>query len=166
MRQAYLSVNVLSNNQKYLYTLSTNKIMKKKSSLYILIGLITLFLVISVIIIFPLIARNLGGKFALKTAAARDIALTLDTIYAYSYDIELEYDFDLSDFVVEISENIVKIHEQKHVVVIGNNLEGSDPVPGKYNFVPVNDKPNFVLDKPKKLVFKKENDILTVIGIT
>lgn len=126
-----------------------------------------LILLISVIVWFSYLEG--GKKFAkkeisLKAASAKNIALMIDTIYAYPYDMEIEYDIDLSKFVVEISENSVKIHDSSLVNVDSNKkLVGKDENFAQYGFVPINDDPTFIFDKPKDFIFKKIDGKLTII---
>ncbi len=123
----------------------------------VFISIITLVIGLFVGIMYPMIAKSYAtGKVALKTAAARDIAFVIDSMYVYPYDIQIDYDYDLSDFMVKISDNNVEIYEASFATA------ESDPTLAKYTFVSVDDNPNFILDKPTEIVFKKENGILTV----
>lgn len=125
--------------------------MTKRGSMLVPISIISLIIMGIVGFGLPKIAENAAsGKVALKTAAARDIALILDTMYAYPYDVEMEYNFDLSDFTVEICGKKVKISEG-----------GLDPTAAQYPFVPVDDNPKFVSDNPEKIFFKKEEGKIT-----
>jgi len=119
-----------------------------------LVFIAIIILVAALFVVFALPKIN-PGKIALKTAAARDIALILNTIYVYPYDIEMQYDFDLSEFVIEVSQQKVRIYDPSFGVA-------KDPTAAEYPFVPVNDNPNFILDKPSKIIFKKEKGVLTV----
>jgi len=122
--------------------------MRKRGHMLVIIALITTVIAIFVFLTFPNLAKDIKtGKIILKEASARDIALIIDTIYAYPYDMEVEYNVDLSDFVVQISQNTVKIRD------------------AEYSFVPVNDNPDFALNRPKKIIFTKTDGKLTVIGI-
>lgn len=121
--------------------------MTKKGMGIILISLIGIIVALFVFLVIPEIAKTYAsGKVALKVAAARDIALILDTMYAYPYDMEFEYNVDLSDFVVEISEN--------NVVIKIASLS-ADPTDAVYSFVPINDVPSYILQNPQKIIFKK-----------
>jgi|TARA_Y100000310_G_scaffold332396_1_gene407897 hypothetical protein len=125
--------------------------MTKRGSMLVPISIISLIIIVIVGFGLPNIAKvYASGKVALKTAAARDIALILGTIYAYPYDVEIEYDIDLSDFTVEICKKTVKISE-----------EGLDLTARQYPFVPVDDDPKFVLDGAEKIFFKKEEGKIT-----
>ena len=132
-------------------------VMAKRGSMLVFISIITLLIALFVGVVYPMIAKAYAsGEVALKVAAARDIALILDTVYASPYDIELNYDFDLSKFVVKISADKVEIDDPSF------GAPESDPTLASYSFVPVDDKPNFILNNPKKIVFKKEKGVLTV----
>ena len=136
--------------------------MQKRGQL-VFIALITIIMAAIVAFSYTCIAKSLAtGKTALKVSAARDMALIIDTIYAYPYDVELEYDIDLSKFIVEISENNVKIYDASLVKLEEDKITGRDPFFAQYSFSPVSEEPNFIFDKPKKLVFKKENGKLLV----
>lgn len=127
--------------------------MKKRGSMLVFIAMISVVISVFIFLIMPQIAKAyVSGKLALKVAAARDIALVLDTMYSYPYDMVLEYDVDLSDFIVEVSQKTVKIKMASQTV---------DPIEAKYGFVPINDDPAFTLLKPKKIIFKKENGKIT-----
>ena len=136
--------------------------MQKRGQL-VIIALITLLVAAFVVFSYIQIARSLStGKTALKVSAARDIALIIDTLYAYPYEVELEYDVDLSLFIVEISENSVKIYDSSFVKMESDNkVTGRDILFAQYNFAPTAgeefEELNFIFDKPKKLIFKKIN---------
>jgi hypothetical protein len=102
---------------------------------------------------------------ALKTAATRDMALIIDAIYSSPYDIEIDYDYDLSKLIVDISQSSVKIYDASLVSVDNGIIQGSDPNFAKYSFVPVDDNPNIILDRPKRILFSKTDDGLNIIGI-
>ena len=115
----------------------------------VFIMIVGLVVAIIAALMFPIIAKAYAsGDIILKITAVRDIALTIDTIYSYPQDLELEYDVDLSKFKVEISEGEVKIDREK------------------YAFSPIGESPDVILDKPKKILFSKEDGVLTITGIT
>ncbi len=131
--------------------------MAKRGSMITVITLVILVVALFVFVAIPQIAKvYASGKAALKASAARDIALTLDAIYASPYDMEIEYNFDLSDFKVTISGNKVKVYGKSY------GEPRSDPTLAQYDFVSVNDAPNFALDQPKKIVFKKFEGVLSI----
>lgn len=119
--------------------------MSKKAQL-VFITIIIIVVALVVALMLPYIAKAYAsGDVVLRTAAARDIALTMSMIYAYPYDMYVTYDFDLSKFLIEISEN---------KVTVGKDLERGS----KYSFVAIgDDKPGFILKNPKKIIFKKED---------
>jgi hypothetical protein len=141
--------------------------MRKRGQL-VVISLITIIVSAVVFISLIYISKSLAtGKAALKVAAARDIALTIDTVYAYPYDMEFEYDVDLSKFIVDISENSVKVYDASLVKIDKDkNIIGNDLMLAEYAFAPANEKPHFILERPKKLSFKKENNKLYLTAIT
>ena len=110
------------------------------------ITIIIIVVALVVALMLPYIAKAYAsGDVVLRTAAARDIALTISMIYAYPYDMEATYDFDLSKFLVKISEN---------QVTVGKDLKRGS----KYNFVAIgDDKPGFILKNPKKIIFGKKD---------
>lgn len=110
------------------------------------ITIIIIVVALVVALMLPYIAKAYAsGDVVLRTAAARDIALTMSMIYAYPYDMDATYDFDLSKFLVEISEN---------KVTVGKDLKRGS----KYSFAAIgDDKPGFILRNPKKIIFEKED---------
>ena len=128
--------------------------MKKKGNMLVFLAIISVLVAIFVFIAMPKIAESYAsGKIALKIVAARDIALTLNTIYAYPYDVKMDYDVDLSDFTVKIADKEVQVSFASLSI---------DPKPAEYPFVPVGENPNFILNKPKKIAFGKKEGKLTV----
>ncbi len=131
--------------------------MKKRGSMLIFLAVVSILVALFVFVAMPMIAKAYAsGKIALKAAAARDIALLLDAMYSHPYDIKVEYDIDLSDFKVEISNKEVKI-ESLSVSV--------DPIAAKYPFVPINDNPDITLNQPIKIIFEKKSGKLSAAGI-
>lgn len=130
--------------------------MKKRGSMLVFIAIIVLVIALFVFLMMPKIAKTIAsGKYALKVATARDIALILDTIYAYPYDIRLDYDTDLSGLEVKIFDKLVTVQE--------NDL---DPTLAKYPFVPIiNDNPDFLLRSPRKIYFYKTDSRVRVSAI-
>jgi uncharacterized protein YpmS len=121
--------------------------MRKKGAI-ILITLVIVLVGLFVVFVIPSVAKEYAsGKIALKNAAARDIALILDTLYAYSLDIELKYNYDLSGFSVEIEDSKVKISSI--------NKRFSDPAPGEYYFEGSDKELQFEKENPQLLTFNK-----------
>lgn len=131
---------------------------KKRGSEILTVTVILLLIGLYVFFALPLIAKECAsGKTAMKAAVARDIALILDSIYSSPYDIVVEYDTDLKDFSVLISDKKVKVNSASISI---------DPAPAEYPFVPTDDDPNFgPLIKPNKLLFKKENGKLSATAL-
>jgi hypothetical protein len=139
--------------------------MKKRGQL-VFITIIVIVVALLVGLLYPKIAKTLAtGDMALKIAATRDIALIIDAIYSSPYDIEIDYDYDLSKLIVDISQSSVKIYDASLVSVDNGIIQGSDPNFAKYSFVPVDDNPNIILDRPKRILFSKTDGRLTIRGI-
>lgn len=141
--------------------------MKKRGNALVFISIITLVVGLFVGLIYPKIAKVYAtGEIALKTSAARDIALIIDTLYAYPYDANIEYGYDLSNFIVDISQNSVKIYSISFVTLEGNEIKGNDPTFAKHSFTPVkknaNENLDYKFDQPKRLVFNKANGKLFI----
>ena len=129
----------------------------------ILIAIVTLFVSLFVGLTYSQVTKYYAtGKIALKTASAKDIALIIDAIYASPYNLELEYNYDLTDFVVEISNNRVRLYGTSFVRVNNGIVQGDDPFFAQYSFVTINDNPEFLFDKPNRLKFTKTNGKLTI----
>ena len=106
------------------------------------------------------------GRITAKVAATRDIALVIDAIYSYPYDTTLDYNYDLSDFIVEITQNDVRIYSTLFVTLDDEgNIQG-DEKPKPYPFVPTDDDPSVILDRPNGIHFEKKGGILTITSIT
>lgn len=103
------------------------------------------------------------GRITAKVAATRDIALVIDAIYSFPHDVTLEYEYDLSDFIVEISQNSVRIYSESSLDDEGEIRGNEKPKP--HAFVPADDDPSIILDRPRKIVFEKEDGVLTITGI-
>lgn len=122
---------------------------KRGAANLVLLTIGSAVLAVIVFVAIPAIAEACSsGKIALKIVAARDIALLLDAMYAYPYDMEIEYDVDLSDLKIRIAQNAVKTELTSFVF---------DPTSANYPYVAINDNPDYSLQNPEKIIFKKEN---------
>jgi|TARA_B100001971_G_scaffold134278_1_gene124095 hypothetical protein len=130
----------------------------------VLISIITLIVALVVGLLYPRIAKVYGtGEIVLKTTAARDIALIIDEMYVYPYDINVEFDYDLSNFIVEISQNSVKIYSRSFVTLEGDEIQGNDPSSAEYSFTTTRGSDlDLVFDKPRKLHFNKVDGELSI----
>jgi hypothetical protein len=130
----------------------------------VLIALITIVIAAIVGLTYPRIASAYAtGAFSLKVSATEDIALIIDTIYAYPYDVEVEYEVDLSKFIIAVSDGKVKLYGSSFVSLDSSNkIVGIDPIFSQYPFLPGNENINFILDKPKKIKFIKNDGKLSI----
>ncbi len=129
---------------------------KKGGATLLHLALISIMVSIFIFSIIIVAKAYASGKIALKAAAAKDIALLLDSMYASPFDARAEYDIDLSDFRVVISHKEVSIEFPSLSV---------DPAAKKYPFVPINDNPDIILNNPKKIIFEKKNGALSATGV-
>ena len=119
-----------------------------------------IFLALSVMIIFaiPSIGQAYGkSDIYKKEIAAKEIALIIDTLYAYPYDTVINYDKDLTGFKVEISDSIVIIYSSS----FGSfNL---DPTYRKYEIISTgSNKIKAKLENPNKIKFEKSAENFVV----
>ena len=134
--------------------------MNKRGRL-VLVAIISLLLGAATFM-YPYIAKASDtGTLSLKAATARDIVLLIDIICSQSVDNELIYDIDLSKFIIEISQNKVKINDKSYVSKIGETIQGRDPIAFEYSYV-CNQDLKFVLDGPTKLIFKKTDNKISI----
>lgn len=140
--------------------------MKKRGSMLTIIAIFGVLVGGIVLYAYIKISEVYGtGQIAVKTAATRDIALILDTMYAYPYDMEITYEsYDLSEFIIVISQNSVKMYNADFVTLEDNEIKGKDLTSTKYSFTPVNDELDLILDRPAEIIFKKINGELIIIG--
>lgn len=135
--------------------------MKKRGNLT-LIAIITIVVGVAAGLTFLFVGKAYAnGSIALKTAAARDIALTLNTICASPQDMEFNYDINLEKFIVKISENKVSIYDKSFVRYTGKDISGIDPKPSHNSFV-CSQRIDSVLDSPKKIIFIKKDGKLAI----
>jgi competence protein ComGC len=126
------------------------------------LGLVAIVMSAFLIIVIPLVAKEAAsGKLAKKTVVARDLALLLDSIYAYPFDTEVTYDVNLDGLTVLIENGMVQVSVDKNIF---GYLQ--DPSARKYYFAPVNDNPVYPpMTNPKKLIFKKIDGIVSITPI-
>jgi len=130
----------------------------------VFVAIITLVIAVIIGLSYPIIAKAYAtGEVSLKVASARDIALLIDTICAYPYDMKVQYELDLSKFILEFYDNKVKIYSASYVSLgQNNNVIGRDPTYAEYSFVPCNNNLKSVLKNPEKLVFSKKGGELSI----
>lgn len=136
--------------------------MEKKGNL-LTIGLIMAVVGILVALMLPKAVQDSAtGKIQLKAAYARDLALTLNVICSYSYDIDVEYGINLENFILSVSDRKVAIYDKYYVNLQSNKVMGKDPTVASYPFSCKN-TPDTVIDSPKKIKIAKKDGNL---GIT
>ncbi len=117
-----------------------------------------IILIISVVLVlfFPAIGEIYGKReIYKKTIAAREIALLIDTLYAYPFDATVYYEKDLTGLAVEFSEQNVMVYDAR--------LKNFDPAPAKYHFSVTGATTIKVkIENPKAIKFEKIKNNLIV----
>ena len=143
--------------------------MKKRGQL-ILNSLIGIILGGIAFVALPMIGHDCAtGMICLKSAASKDIALIIDTICPYPYDIEIEYDYNLKGLIVDISQGSVKIYGKSSVTLEDGKIKEirRDPTLKKYGFALISNSVedlDIILNQPKTIIFKKEKGKVTITG--
>ena len=92
-----------------------------------------------------------------KLAVAKDIALTIDLIYALPGNMEYTYPNDVSGYDIEIKNNIVKIYR----------TGSTDSTLQSYNFVGIDRDPlNFLVRSQKYIKFEKIDGKIKITGVS
>lgn len=131
--------------------------MPKRGQL-VLKAVIDLIISAAIIFAFPYIGQSFGsGDVYKKEIVAKEIALIIDSLYAYPYDIVVYYEQDLTGFIIEISNDEVIVYS------ITSNGYDSDLTYKKYKFFQTGD--NVIkakLESPKRIKFEKQTNQLTI----
>lgn len=131
--------------------------MKKRSQLT-LKPFIELIVIAGIIAAFVYIGASLGsGEYYFKLRSAEEIAILSNTLCGLSGNTEIAFPSDLSKFNVEIENNVVYVYSPQF-------QKNNDPTAGKHSI----SKPNCILkvfiNRPEKLVIKKEGQQITFIN--
>lgn len=114
---------------------------------------------IMIFLSFLYAGRTFGNQKAYyKAAVARDIAIAIDMTYGLPGDMEFKYPNDISEYGVEIKNNVVKVYDQK----VGT----SDTVSASYNFAGViRESLNFNIQGKKFVKIVKINGKISLVGV-
>lgn len=135
--------------------------MKKRGNL-VTISLIVVIVGLIVALMLPKIAKDRAtGVIAFKTASARDIALTLNTICSYPYDTEIKYKSGLKDFIIEIKNNKVNVYDKFYVTIDNGRILGKDPTASSYQFNCL-EKIDSVISNPDIIVMTKKGSVIEI----
>ena len=134
-----------------------NKVPLRKGQL-IVKAIVVIVLAGIILFAFPYIGQEYGsGEVYKKEITAKEIALTLDTLYSSPYDIVVYYEKDLSGLIVEIIDNKVMIYNS---IFRGKKF---DPTSKEYDFAPTGiNKINVKLESPKRIKFEKLKNSLII----
>lgn len=128
-----------------------------KRGQFTILAIISFIVLIIVLLAFPYIGKEYGSRDVFKKEiAAREIALTINALYAYPHDINIYYEKDLSELIVEMSNDEIKVYNARF------QSYNSDPTSKKYNFVPAGTYSDARLEGPKKIKFEKIGEKITI----
>ena len=132
--------------------------MKKRGQL-VYKALISVIVSAIVVVAFVMAGKTYGNQEAYyKLAIAKDLALTIDLIYALPGDIEYVYANDVSAYGIEIKNNYVKVYDYK--------LGKMDPTAASYNYAGIgNDAINADIKGLKFVKLSKKHGQIKIIGV-
>jgi len=122
--------------------------MKKRGQL-VYKALISVIVSAIVVAAFVIAGKTYGNQEAYhKLAVAKDLALVLDAIYSYSGDIEFRYPNEISDYIIEVKDNVVKVYSKK--------FGKADPTSASYGFAGISaESLNFEIKDAKYVRIEK-----------
>ena len=129
--------------------------MKKRGQL-VYKALIVIVIAAFIIFFFPYVGKVYGsGEAYSKLAVAKDLALLVDTLYAYPGNIYVVYSTDLTGYTIKISSN--------EIIVYDSEIGEIDPTAGIYKFIKTDEKIiEAEIKSPKSLAFNKENNEIKI----
>lgn len=119
-------------------------------------ALIILIVSAILIILYPSVGETFGKRDVYKkVVTAREIALIIDALYSYPYDVAVSYEKDLTGLIVEISGENIFVYDSR----FSRNL---DPTLAAYRFYPTGpNKIDAKLENAKNLKFEKiKNELI------
>ena len=131
--------------------------MKKRGEI-VYKGLLVIIVSAVIVIIFVEAGKSYGNEEAFyKLAVAKDLALTINTIYSLQGNVEYTYPNDVFDYDVEISENTI--------LVYSHSLGKSDPTRASYGFAGISLDPiNAKIEAKKFITFLKSEGRIKIAG--
>ena len=128
----------------------------KKRGFLSLKGLIMAIVFAIVILAFIQAGKSFGNRDVyFKDAAAKDIALIIDSLYSNPGDAAIKYEEDLSKYTVWIKDNTVTVYKTS---------DGkTDITQGKYGFVGQSIDETIVRN-PTNLIIKKTNNKIIILN--
>ena len=120
-------------------------------------AIINIIIVMIVFTAFAYAGFSYGNKeFFYKAAIARDLALSIDLIYALPGDIAYTYPNEISGYDIEIKENTVKVQKSNYKL---------DPTISTYTFAGIeSDKPEFSVKGKKFVIVEKKEGKIKITG--
>ena len=129
----------------------------KKRGQYVFEALAVIIAGVLIITAYVQAGKPYGSQEAFyKLAVAKDIALTIDLIYALPGNIEYTYPNDVSGYDIEIKNNVVKVYKTGST---------TDTTLKSYNFVGTDkDQPDFLVKNQKLVKFEKVDGKIKITG--
>ena len=129
--------------------------MKKRGQL-IYKALIVVIIAAFIAFFFPYVGKVYGGGEAYsKLAVAKDLALLVNTLYAYLGDSYVVYSVDLDGYTIKISSD--------KIIVYDSEIGEIDPTAGIYKFIKTDEKIiEAEIKDPKSLAFDKSNNEIKI----
>ena len=112
-----------------------------------------------IIYVFVNAGISFGSQEAFyKLAIARDLALMMDLMYGLPGDLQFTYPNDVSNYDIEIKNNVVKIY---------NPLSIADPTARAHSFAGIgSDSPSAEIKAKKFVRLQKVDNKITITGIS
>lgn len=109
-----------------------------------------------IVLFFPYIGKVYGsGEAYSKLAVAKDLALLIDTLYAYPGEMHVVYSVDLTGYTLKIS--------SKEVIIYDSDIGEIDPTSATYKFVKTDEKIiETKIESPTSLAFDKKNNEIKI----
>jgi len=129
--------------------------MKKRGQL-VYKALIVIVISAFIALFFPYVGKVYGsGEVYSKLAVAKDLALLVDTLYAYPGDMHIVYSTDLTGYTLKVNSN--------EIIIYDSDIGEIDPTAGIYNFVKSDEKIiEAEIENPISLVFDKKDDEIKI----
>ncbi len=118
-------------------------------------------IILSAVIVIAFIGagKSYGSEEAFyKLAVAKDLALTIDLIYALPGSIEYTYPNDVSDYDLEITQNSINVYS--------HNLGKTDPTRASYRIAGISsDSISANIEAKKFIRIEKANGKVKITGV-
>ncbi len=115
----------------------------------------TVIMSVFLLIAFTSAGKTFGkGEFYQRMAIARDLAITIETLYAVPGDVQMVYPLDLGGLGIKISKNAVTVFE-------GSKFDTTATV---YEFADRQPPLDILISKASTLLIEKKGSKVTITG--